>query len=135
MVTCVSCVAPMSVVAHECALVCAWFCELSFALTGSSAPGDGGASFLGGMRSLIASKPFASAKLVILWFGENPCNAVKQTCHSNVLSTNTYFSITLPFFKLVFPPDNAPKGKAPVGVSPLSCSTDSLSSLKHYIQT
>lgn len=34
-----------------------------------------------------------------------------------------------PFLRLVFPPDSAPKGNAPVGVKPLSCKTDSLSSL------
>lgn len=57
-------------VAHECALDCVWLWSC-----GVSSAGDGGASFRGGMRSLIASKPLASAKLVILWFGENPCNA------------------------------------------------------------
>lgn len=44
----------------------------------SSDAGDGGASFLGGMRSLIASRPLASANDVILWFGENPCKAMEQ---------------------------------------------------------
>lgn len=41
----------------------------------SSAAGDGGASFLGGIRSLIASRPLASANDVILWLGENPWRA------------------------------------------------------------
>lgn len=36
----------------------------------------------------------------------------------------------LPFFNEVFPPDNAPSGKAPVGVKPFNCSTLSLSSLE-----
>lgn len=41
----------------------------------SSPPGVGGASFLGGILSLMASSPFASANDVILWFGEKPCSA------------------------------------------------------------
>lgn len=41
----------------------------------SSLTGVGGASFLGGILSLIASRPFASANDVILWFGEKPCRA------------------------------------------------------------
>lgn len=45
---------------------------------GLSSDGVGGASLRGGMRSLIASRPFASANDVILWFGENPCNAEKR---------------------------------------------------------
>ena len=36
----------------------------------------GGASFLGGIRSFILSKPLASSKLAILWFGEKPANAI-----------------------------------------------------------
>ena len=69
--------------AHEWALVLVW--ELLFWLpccvgdtTGflSSPPGVGGASFLGGILSLMASSPFASANDVILWFGEKPCRAV-----------------------------------------------------------
>lgn len=36
------------------------------------------ASFRGGIRSLIASNPFASANEVILWFGENPWSAVRR---------------------------------------------------------
>jgi hypothetical protein len=68
--------------AHEWALVLVW--ELLVWLpccvgdtTGflSSPPGVGGASFLGGILSLIASSPFASANDVILWFGEKPCRA------------------------------------------------------------
>lgn len=43
----------------------------------SSDAGVGGASFRGGMRSLIASNPFASANDVILWLGENPWSAVQ----------------------------------------------------------
>ena len=60
-------------VAHECALLWVWLWSC-----GVSSAGDGGASFLGGMRSLMASKPLASAKLVILWLGENPCNAAHK---------------------------------------------------------
>jgi hypothetical protein len=69
--------------AHEWALVLVW--ELLFWLPCcvvdttdflSSAPGVGGASFLGGILSLMASSPFASANDVILWFGEKPCRAV-----------------------------------------------------------
>jgi hypothetical protein len=41
----------------------------------SSLTGVGGASFRGGILSFIASRPFASAKDVILWFGEKPCSA------------------------------------------------------------
>ena len=37
----------------------------------------------------------------------------------------------LPSWRLPFPPDKAPKGRAPVGVRPLSCRTDSDSSLKN----
>ena len=36
----------------------------------------------------------------------------------------------LPRLREAFPPDKAPKGRAPVGVRPLSCRTDSDSSLK-----
>lgn len=43
-----------------------------------SSLGVNGASFLGGILSLIASNPFASANDVILWLGENPCKAVKK---------------------------------------------------------
>jgi hypothetical protein len=35
-----------------------------------------GASVLGGIRSFAKSRPLASAKDVILWFGENPCKAL-----------------------------------------------------------
>ena len=42
----------------------------------------GGASFLGGMRSLMASRPLASSNEVILWVGENPCKAANQNIHS-----------------------------------------------------
>lgn len=35
----------------------------------------------------------------------------------------------LPFLSDAFPPDNAPNGKAPVGVNPFNCNTDSDSSL------
>lgn len=41
----------------------------------SSDTGVGGASLRGGILSLIASRPLASANDVILWFGENPCRA------------------------------------------------------------
>lgn len=36
---------------------------------------DGGVSLRGGILSLIASRPFASANEVILWLGEKPCSA------------------------------------------------------------
>jgi hypothetical protein len=54
-------------VAHEWALL-----ALPAADLGSSEATGEGASFRGGMRSLMASKPLASSKEVILWFGENP---------------------------------------------------------------
>ena len=38
--------------------------------------------------------------------------------------------IDLPRLSEAFPPDNAPKGRAPVGVKPFSWSTDSDSSLE-----
>lgn len=44
----------------------------------SSVTGVGGASFLGGILSFIASRPFASANEVILWFGEKPWRAVNN---------------------------------------------------------
>lgn len=59
--------------AHECAFDWVWLWSC-----GVSSTGDGGASLRGGMRSLIASNPFASAKLVILWLGEKPCNAKRK---------------------------------------------------------
>lgn len=37
--------------------------------------GGGGASFLGGIRSFILSRPLASSKLAILCVGENPASA------------------------------------------------------------
>ena len=37
--------------------------------------GGGGASFRGGIRSFILSRPLASSKLAILWLGEKPANA------------------------------------------------------------
>lgn len=37
--------------------------------------GVGGPSLRGGIRSLILSKPLASSKLVILWWGEKPASA------------------------------------------------------------
>lgn len=40
--------------------------------------GGAGASFLGGMRSFMASSPLASSKDVILWLGENPAIAAKE---------------------------------------------------------
>ena len=48
----------------------------SSAAAGDDATGCGmaGASFLGGMRSFMASRPLASAN-VILWFGEKPAMA------------------------------------------------------------
>lgn len=58
-----------------------------------------GASLRGGMRSLILSSPLASSKLVILWCGEKPASALRRD---------------------VLPPERAPNGRVPVGVSPLS---------------
>lgn len=49
------------------------FSELAF-----SSDGVGGASLRGGMRSFIASRPFASANDVILWLGEKPCRAKRR---------------------------------------------------------
>lgn len=83
-------------------------CDPCISFCGSSL-GVGGASFRGGIRSLMASRPFASANEAILWLGENPCNA---------------------FVSDVLPPDKAPSGSAPVGVKPFNCSTDSDSSLE-----
>lgn len=37
---------------------------------------EGGVSLRGGILSLIASRPFASANEVILWLGEKPCSAI-----------------------------------------------------------
>uniref|UniRef100_A0A182QEW1 Uncharacterized protein n=1 Tax=Anopheles farauti TaxID=69004 RepID=A0A182QEW1_9DIPT len=74
---------------------------------GFSSLGVGVVSRRGGIRSLIASSPFASANEVILWLGEKPCRALCSDC---------------------LPPDRAPSGNAPVGVRPFSCSTDSDSS-------
>lgn len=45
--------------------------------------GGGGASLRGGILSFIASKPFASSKDVILWFGENP--AIAKTNQNELL--------------------------------------------------
>jgi hypothetical protein len=39
-----------------------------------------------------------------------------------------------PFLRDVLPPDNAPRGRDPVGVKPFSCRTLSLSSLKENKQ-
>jgi hypothetical protein len=41
-----------------------------------SSEGVGGASLRGGIRSLMASKPLASANEAILWLGEKPWSAV-----------------------------------------------------------
>lgn len=41
-----------------------------------SSLGVGVVSRLGGIRSLIASSPLASANDVILWLGEKPCRAL-----------------------------------------------------------
>lgn len=40
---------------------------------------EGGVSLRGGILSLIASRPFASANEVILWLGEKPCSAIILT--------------------------------------------------------
>lgn len=37
----------------------------------------------------------------------------------------------LPFLSDALPPDNAPSGRAPVGVKPFNCNTDSDSSLQN----
>lgn len=42
---------------------------------------DGGVSLRGGILSLIASRPFASANEVILWLGEKPCSAERSLAH------------------------------------------------------
>ena len=60
-------------------------------------------------RNKTLYTPLASSKEVILWWGENPCSAPISE---------------------VFPPDSAPSGRAPVGVSPFSCNTCSDSSLR-----
>lgn len=65
-------------VAHEWALLALAAAAAAAALGSSGATGEG-ASFRGGMRSLMASKPLASSKEVILWFGENPWSAAIQT--------------------------------------------------------
>lgn len=52
----------------------------------SSLTGVGGASFRGGIRSFIASRPFASANDVILWFGEKPWSAGISKCLALVVS-------------------------------------------------
>lgn len=67
---------------HECALVgCAGgVAEVGEGAEGggfSSDAGVGGASLRGGILSLMASSPLASANDVILWFGENPWSAAK----------------------------------------------------------
>ena len=59
------------------------------------------------------SLPLASSKLVILWLGLNPWRAP---------------------IRLVFPPERAPRGSAPVGVKPFNCSTCSDSSLHKYLK-
>jgi len=83
-------------------------CEL-FVLAGpSTGLASELASFLGGIRSFCRSKSLASSKLVILWLGLNPWRAP---------------------MRLVFPPERAPRGRAPVGVKPFNCSTCSDSSL------
>ena len=59
-------------------------------------------------RLELSCLPLASTKEVILWLGEKPCSALQM---------------------LALPPERAPRGRAPVGVKPFSCSTDSDSSL------
>lgn len=44
---------------------------------------EGGVSLRGGILSLIASRPFASANEVILWLGEKPCSAKISINHWN----------------------------------------------------
>ena len=58
---------------------------------------------------MMHSLPLASSKEVILWLGENPCSAP---------------------IREALPPERAPRGRAPVGVRPLSCKTCSDSSLQ-----
>lgn len=110
-------------------------------LTGSSLSLEP-ASFLGGIRSLTMSSPLASAKEVILWLGEKPCRAEERKDHQHSLFRPTYtyaschnmmkksFVSFLPLLSDALPPERAPKGRAPVGVRPFSCSTDSDSSLQ-----
>jgi len=47
---------------------------------------DGGVSLRGGILSLIASRPFASANEVILWLGEKPCSAKILVKHNTFKS-------------------------------------------------
>ena len=61
------------------------------------------------LRTCLMHSPLASSKEVILWLGENPCSAP---------------------IREALPPESAPRGRAPVGVRPLSCKTCSDSSLK-----
>lgn len=61
----------------------------------SSVTGVGGASFLGGILSFIASRPFASANEVILWFGEKPWRAVNnnsivEQCNFRTMGIKNY---------------------------------------------
>lgn len=67
-----------------------------------------------------------------MWLGEKPCRARKS---KNSIRTTylEYWHCFLPLFKDAFPPDNAPKGRAPVGVRPFSWRTDSDSSLKYKV--
>lgn len=56
-------------------LLCPLITTATYEEAGGLPSGVGGASFRGGMRSFILSSPFASSKLAILWFGENPASA------------------------------------------------------------
>ena len=62
-----------------------------------------------GKQIFLITLTLASANDVILWFGENPWRALLSE---------------------LFPPERAPSGSAPVGVSPFSWRTDSDSSLE-----
>lgn len=69
-----------------------------WSLKKSSPLGVGGASLRGGIRSLIASSPFASANERILWFGEKPCRAEREREREGVfgkIQVFEYFSLNI----------------------------------------
>lgn len=87
----------------------------------------------GGMRSLTASKPFASANEVICCVAPNVCSAgitKYRKIFLSLLIFGTIFRVrSSPLRNESLPPERAPTGKAPVGVRPFNASTDSDSSL------
>lgn len=86
-----------------CAGAQEWLVSFAAATTGLSSDGVGVASLRGGIRSLIASKPFASANDVILWFGEKPCRAA-NTKKQKKLTSNFFFRFLKKRRKINFPP-------------------------------